>query len=59
MAVREGIDFLKTMQPKFAIPIHDGIVRHHDMLWYRMIQRGIEGTSIEFVPLAIGVPREF
>ena len=59
MAVREGLEFVKKLKPKFAIPIHDAILRWPEMPWYMIFQTGLKDTGIEFVPLKIGEAREF
>lgn len=59
MPVRDGIEFIKKIKPKYVIPIHDGIVKHHDILWYRIFKGGLEGTGIEFQEMAIDKTKEF
>lgn len=59
MAVREGLEFVKKLKPRFAIPIHDAIVKWPETPWYKIFETGLKDTGIEFVPLKIGEAREF
>ena len=59
MKISEGIEFAKKIKPKFAIPIHDAILRWPERPWYNIFETGLEGTGIEFLPMKIGKAREF
>ncbi len=59
MAVREGLEFVKKIKPRIAIPIHDAIVKWPEMPWYKIFETGLVGSGIEFVPVKIGEGREF
>jgi len=59
MAVREGLAFVQKIKPKYAIPIHDAIVKWPEMPWYKIFETGLKDTGTEFVPLKIGEGREF
>lgn len=59
MKISEGLEFVKKIKPKVAIPIHDAILRWPERPWYTVFATGLEGSGIEFVPLKLGEAREF
>ncbi|MBI2120066.1 MAG: MBL fold metallo-hydrolase [Parcubacteria group bacterium] len=59
MAVHEALEFVQKVKPKFAIPVHDAMVKWPEMPWYKIFETGLEGSGIEFVPLKLGEVREF
>ncbi len=51
----ETIEFLKIAKPKFAIPVHDGLLSEMGKTIYGNLLRGAcEGIGTEFAPLDIG-----
>lgn len=59
MAVREGLEFVKKLKPRVAIPIHDGFLKWPERPWYTIFETGLQNTDTEFVPLKIGEGRKF
>ncbi len=59
MAVREGLEFVKKVKPKYAIPIHDAMVKWPEMPWYKIFETGLEGSGIEFIKMTLGKAKEF
>lgn len=59
MAVKEAVEFVKSVKPKVAIPIHDAMVKWPEMPWYKIFDTELKDTGIEFAPLKIGEAREF
>lgn len=59
MASRDGLEFVKKVKPRFAIPIHDAIVKWPETPWYKIFETGLKDTGTEFIPLKIGEAREF
>lgn len=59
MAVREGLEFVKKVKPKYAIPIHDAMVKWPEIPWYKIFETGLAGSGIEFVKMELGKAKEF
>lgn len=59
MKISEGLEFVKNLKPKFAIPIHDGFLKWPERPWYTIFETGLKDTGTQFVPLKIGEAREF
>ncbi len=59
MKISEGLEFVKAIKPKFAIPIHDGFFKNPERPWYMVFETGLKDTDIQFLPMKIGEPKEF
>lgn len=59
MKISEGLEFVKKVKPKVAIPIHDAILRWPETPWHKIFETGLEGSGIEFVEMEIGRAKEF
>ncbi|MDO8581382.1 MAG: MBL fold metallo-hydrolase [bacterium] len=59
MALREGVDFMKRVKPKVALPIHDAFLKHPEMPWYKVFEMGTKDTGITFTRMPIGEAKEF
>ena len=59
MAVREGVEFLRRVKPKIALPIHDAIVKYPEALWYKIFDIGLANTGIAFTRMPIGEVKDF
>lgn len=59
MATREGVDFVKRVKPKVALPIHDAILKYPEAPWYKIFEVGTKDTGIAFTRMPIGEAKEF
>lgn len=59
MATREGVEFVKRVAPKVALPIHDAILKYPDMPWYKIFEVGVQNTGIAFTRMPIGEAKDF
>lgn len=59
MATREGVEFVKRVKPKVALPIHDAILKYPEAPWYKIFEVGTKDTGIAFTRMPIGEAKDF
>jgi L-ascorbate metabolism protein UlaG (beta-lactamase superfamily) len=57
MRISEGIDYIFKVNPKIAIPMHDGIYKRKELA-HGLVTQILEGTDIKFTALEEGKTEE-
>jgi hypothetical protein len=58
-AVRDTLDFVRRIEPRVAVPIHDALLSPAGRAMYLNHVKNFGGDGLELVDLAGGKPQEF